>query len=115
MEVNYKQATRIIIRNEQGVPVAEITDAKLCARNGYIIEIERPESDYATLEDIEKIASPILLPRQVAAFLKCSPYSINCQAQQDVSKLGFPVIIAGSRIKIPKAGFVNFCKGEAAI
>lgn len=115
MEINYKQAHRIIIRDSSGIPVAELTDADLRTRNGYTVEVERPETDYATLEDIERIASPVLLPRQIAAYLKCSPYTINCQAQQAPDRLGFPVIVAGSRVKIPKDGFINFCKAERGV
>lgn len=112
MEIGYKQANRIIIREKSGRPIVVLTDSKQMIGSGYEIEIERPEVDYATLEDIEKIDSPILLPRHVAGYLKCAQYTINCQAQQDASKLGFPVIIAGSRIKIPKDGFINFCRGK---
>ncbi len=112
MEIGYKQAIRITIREKSGRPIAVLTDSKIMAGNGYEVEIERPEVDYATLEDIEKIDSPILLPRQIAGYLKCGQYSINCQAMQDPSKLGFPVIMTGSRVKIPKEGFVNFCRGK---
>lgn len=112
MEIGYKQAIRITIREKSGRPIAVLTDSKIMTGSGYEVEIERPEVDYTTLEDIEKIDSPILLPRQIAGYLKCGQYSINCQAMQDPSKLGFPVIMAGSRVKIPKEGFVNFCRGK---
>ena len=61
MEIGYKQAIRITIREKSGRPIAVLTDSKIMAGNGYEVEIERPEVDYATLEDIEKIDSPILL------------------------------------------------------
>ena len=112
MEIAYKQATRIIIREPSGRPVAVLTDSNQKLGKGYTIEIDRPETDYATLEDIEKIDSPILLPRHVAGYLKCAQYTINCQAQRDASKLGFPIIMTGSRIKIPKEGFLNYCRGK---
>lgn len=69
MEIGYKQANRIIIREKSGRPIVVLTDSKQMIGSGYEIEIERPEVDYATLEDIEKIDSPILLPRHVAGYL----------------------------------------------
>lgn len=114
MEIGYKQATRITIRDKSGRPLAVLTDSKIMANSGVEVEVERPEVDYATLEDIEKIDSPILLPRQIAGYLKCAQYTINCQAMQDPSKLGFPVIMTGARVKIPKEGFINYCRGIAA-
>lgn len=112
MEIGYKQATRIIIREPGGRPIAVLSDTENRLERGYQIEIERPEIDYATLEDIEKIDAPILLPRHIAGYLRCAQYTINCQAKQDASKLGFPVIMTGSRIKIPKEGFLNYCRGK---
>ena len=43
--------------------------------------------------------------------LRCDSQSINLQAKEDPSKLGFPVIVMGSRVRIPKAGFIKFCEG----
>ncbi len=113
MEIGYKQALRITIRNKSGRPLAVLTDSKIMKSDEIEVEVERPDVDYATLDDIEKIDSPILLPRQIAGYLKCAQYTINCQAMQDPSKLGFPVIMAGSRVKIPKDGFLNYCRGLA--
>jgi hypothetical protein len=31
---------------------------------------------------------------------------------QDPSKLGFPVIVAGRRVKVPKAPFIKYMRGE---
>ena len=70
MEIGYKQAIRITIREKSGRPIAVLTDSKIMTGSGYEVEIERPEVDYATLEDIEKIDSPILLPRQIAGPVK---------------------------------------------
>jgi hypothetical protein len=65
-----------------------------------------------TLDDIEKINKQFLVPTDVAPYLGVHPYSINVQAQKDPSKLGFPVIVMGSRVKIPKLAFIKFMKGE---
>ncbi|MDL2289134.1 hypothetical protein LJB83_00020 [Clostridia bacterium OttesenSCG-928-F22] len=63
-----------------------------------------------TLEDIESIAKEILTPADIAPYLGCDQYSINVQAQNDPAKLGFPVVVHGSRVKIPKQGFVYFMR-----
>ncbi len=46
----------------------------------------------------------------MSEFLGCHPYSINCQAKEDPSKLGFPVVMMGTRVLIPKEGFVNYMR-----
>lgn len=111
MEISSKQALRIVVKDFTGNLIAIIDDTGSRTYGGATVSIDRPLTDYTTLEDIEKIGSDVLIPRQVAGFLKCSPYSINCQAMQDPSKLGFPVLMVGSRVKIPKAGFLKFCRG----
>lgn len=63
-----------------------------------------------TLADIEKIDKDFLIPADIAGVLGCDKYSINKQAQADASKLGFPVIVLGNRVKIPKQAFIKFCK-----
>lgn len=65
-----------------------------------------------TLSEIEALPQDVLIPKDVAAYLKCDPYYINLMAKRDPAGLGFPTIMIGSRVKIPKAGFVNFCKGQ---
>jgi hypothetical protein len=63
-----------------------------------------------TISDIEKLDKEFLVPADIAPLLRCHPYSINVQARMDPDKLGFPVIKQGSRVKIPKEGFVRFWK-----
>lgn len=70
----------------------------------------------ATLQEIKETAAckEMLTPKDVAGFLGCDPYSINLQAQRDPTKLGFPVVVIGTRVKIPAAAFVRFCEGLEA-
>ena len=63
-----------------------------------------------TLAELEALDQEFLVPAQVAGVLGCSPFTINVQAQQDPSKLGFPVCVMGSRVKIPKQGFIHWFK-----
>lgn len=64
-----------------------------------------------TLQEIRECGKEILVPEDVAGFLRCDSQSINLQAKADPSKLGFPVIVMGTRVKIPAAGFIKFCEG----
>lgn len=67
-----------------------------------------------TLADIESLDCEILTCAQVAPILCANPDTIRGQAMERPELLGFPVICAGRRVKIPKAAFVRFMKGETA-
>lgn len=59
-----------------------------------------------------------LIPREVAPLLDVHPYTINVAAQNPATreKLGFPVIITGTRVRIPRIPFLRFMgySGEIA-
>lgn len=61
-----------------------------------------------SIDDI--IASPkiYLTPADIAPILHCDPQCIRAQAQSDPSKLGFPLIIVGTRVKVPRIPFLRF-------
>ena len=63
-----------------------------------------------TLQEIENCEKEMLTPKDVAKFLSCDAYSISLQAKENPKALGFPVIVIGTRTKIPRDGFVNFCR-----
>ena len=65
-----------------------------------------------TLSELEALDQEFLIPAQVAGVLGCSPYTINVQAQQDPSKLGFPVCVMRSRVKILRIAFIRWMRGE---
>ena len=65
-----------------------------------------------TLEEIEQSDEIFLVATQVADVLGADPGTIREQAQANPYKLGFPVIVAGSRVKIPRIPFLKFIKGE---
>ena len=64
-----------------------------------------------TLAQVEAIDREYLLPREVAAVLGTTDQGIRTWARQRPEELGFPVICIGSRVKIPKEGFLNYMKG----
>ncbi|MDL2293180.1 hypothetical protein LJC60_00955 [Ruminococcaceae bacterium OttesenSCG-928-D13] len=63
-----------------------------------------------TLEDIEMIDREVLYAEDVCEYLGANPDVIRWQAHNGPEKLGFPVIVVGRRVKIPKIGFVNYCR-----
>lgn len=64
-----------------------------------------------TLEEIEALPKEMLVPADVAPYIGCSPYSINVAAKKG-TKFPFPVILMGSRVRIPKIPFIKAMRGE---
>ena len=62
------------------------------------------------LIEIETSTQEFLLASDIAPILGINPQEIRSQAQADASKLGFPVIVTGSRVRIPRLGFLHFVK-----
>lgn len=67
-----------------------------------------------TLQEIKDSPKEILFPTDIAPVLGCDPYSINLQAQNDPSMLGFPVIVMGRKVRIQRLAFVRFMEGLEA-
>lgn len=63
-----------------------------------------------TLAEIEACGKDMLIPTDVAPIFPCDPHSIRLQAHDDPTKLGFPVIVVGCRVYIPRDGFLNYCR-----
>lgn len=61
-----------------------------------------------TIQELRESEKVFLVPKDVAPLLECDPYNINLQAQDDPTKLGFQVIVIGSRVKIPRIPFLKF-------
>ena len=64
-----------------------------------------------TLEEIELCQKTMLAPQDVAGFLHCDAYTINRAAKDAPGLLGFPINVMGTRVRIPKDGFVRWAKG----
>ena len=60
-----------------------------------------------TLEDIKKIPKNFLTAVDVAPYLNADPNVIRYQARLAPERLGFPVVVMKSRVKIPKNQFVQ--------
>lgn len=65
-----------------------------------------------TLAEIEKLTSETLTCKQVAAVLGCGETYLHTQIIEDQSKVQFPTIVYGTRVKIPRMAFIKYMRGE---
>lgn len=65
-----------------------------------------------TLEEIRALDRDFLIPREVAPVLGVDPQDIRVCAKQCPERLGFNVAVIGSRVKIPRIGFLNWMDGQ---
>ena len=64
-----------------------------------------------TLDEIKSSSKEVLTCKDVADVLACNPATLHMQAVEQPERLGFPVIVMGSRVKIPRLAFINFMNG----
>ena len=64
-----------------------------------------------TYDEIKSSSKPMLTPADICPVLGCASYTINVQARQDASRLGFPVNVMGSRVRIPRLAFIRWMEG----
>lgn len=64
-----------------------------------------------TLQDLKEMDKEFITPAVAAQILGCDPQFIRIVARQAKDELGFPVLVVRSRVKIPKAAFINFMEG----
>lgn len=60
-----------------------------------------------TALELASVPSEVLTCAQVADVIGANPDTVRWQARNDPSKLGFPVIVVGNRVKIPKRPFLR--------
>lgn len=65
-----------------------------------------------TLDDLRNMTQETITPAVAAQVLQCNPQWIRVAARNDKSRLGFPVVLLGSRVKIPRLAFIKFMEGE---
>lgn len=66
------------------------------------------------LEKLSGMNKPFLTADDVAGLIDAGAQNIRSQAQGDPSKLGFPVTVIGTRVRIPRLGFINWYVGRKA-
>lgn len=61
-----------------------------------------------TLEQLQNSQSPVVRSVDIAPILKADPQAIRDAARSYPEKLGFPVIVIRSRVKIPRIPFLSY-------
>lgn len=61
-----------------------------------------------TINEIRGLDKPFLTPKEVAGVLRSDPQTIRVAARTEPKRLGFPVVVIGSRVKIPRAAFLRY-------
>lgn len=61
-----------------------------------------------TVAELIKSEKVLLNPTDICDILGSDPQSIRDQAHSEPALLGFPVIVVGSRTKIPRIPFLKF-------
>lgn len=61
-----------------------------------------------TMREVLTSTNDFLTPQDIAPIIGCKPYAINQQAKEDPMKLGFPVCVMGTRVRIPRQGFLHW-------
>lgn len=67
-----------------------------------------------TLIDLERMSSPTITAAVAAAVLGQDAQSIRDQAHYDPKMLGYPVIVTGRRVKIPRVPFIRYLAGASS-
>jgi len=61
-----------------------------------------------TLKEIQDSEKEMLIPSDIAKIINVDPQWIRLVARENPEKLGFPVMIVGNRVKIPRRPFLSF-------
>ena len=65
-----------------------------------------------TLKEIENLDTDWLNVDVVAENIGLNPQSIRNMAVVDPDKLGFPIVVCGHRVRVPREGFLAFARGR---
>lgn len=61
-----------------------------------------------TLQEIKSSDKPMLTPTDISEVFGSDPQTIRITARERPDLLGFPVVIVGNRVKIPRIPFLKF-------
>lgn len=64
-----------------------------------------------TFEEIKASDKDFLYADDVQNVIGVKPNTLREQAHKDPSKLGFPVMVCGTRVRIPRKAFIKFVEG----
>lgn len=63
-----------------------------------------------TLAEVEQCSKEMLTADEIAPIFGANAHSIRLAAHKDPHMLGFPVIVIGNRVLIPREGLLNYCR-----
>lgn len=66
-----------------------------------------------SIVDIENMTRETISCNAAAAVIGCNPQLLRIQAREYPQALGFPVVVVGKRVKIPRLAFIAFMRGGA--
>lgn len=61
-----------------------------------------------TLDHIKAMECETITPAVAAAVIGCDPQAIRIAAHTEPESLGFPVVVMGTRTRIPRRAFIRF-------
>lgn len=64
-----------------------------------------------TFEEIKSSDKDFLYAEDIQSVLGANPNTIRKQAHDDPAALGFPVVVCGTRVRIPRKPFIKFIEG----
>lgn len=64
--------------------------------------------NFMTLEQLKEMDRETITPAIAAGLLGCDPHSIRVAAHTEPESLGFPVVVMGTRTRIPRRAFIRF-------
>lgn len=65
--------------------------------------------------ELEKMTRETISCEAAADVIGCNPQLLRIQARECPKALGFPVIVVGKRVKIPRLAFIAFMRGDGAM
>ena len=65
-----------------------------------------------TLDEIKRSDKAVLTPGDIAEVLGSDQQTIRVQARTAPEKLGFNVVVVGSRTKVPRLAFIRWMEGD---
>ena len=65
-----------------------------------------------TLDEIKVSDKTMLTPADIAPVLGADAQDIRIMAKLHPERLGFPVCVIGTRVKVPRVGFLKWMEGE---
>ena len=65
-----------------------------------------------TVDELKAMNCEVITPAVAAAVLRCDPHYIRVAARTNPGLLGFPTVLIGSRVKIPRLALIRFLEGE---